>query len=161
MQPADMKNLLLLIFCGISFCGFTQVHSSMPPEANNFYNKALPSIKPAIKTFIEKKALKLKSRSVDTDSLINKLKSDPLLNGINQYSIEAVIVLIMVQVSKNADTDLKDLVVKMRKTNEYGAGESYHKTEIILNHKSKMAETIAIFMNRIFPFQESAIKNLK
>ncbi len=156
-----MKNLLPFIFCGISFCGFAQVHTAMPPEATALYNNAMRSIKPEIKNLIEKGANKLKNRNVNSDSLANELKKDPLLKGINQHDIEAIIVLIMVQASKNADADLKNLVIKMRKTNDQNSTESYNGTEAIIDHKSKIAETLAVVMKKISGSQENAINNLK
>ncbi len=156
-----MKNLLPFIFCGFSFCSFAQVHSAMPPEANAFYNNAMRSINPAIKSLIEKNAHKLKSRNVDSDSLTNELKKDPLLKGINQHDIDAIVVLIMVQASKNADADLKNLVLKMRTANDQNSDQSYNGTEIILEHKSRIAETIGMVMKKISASQESVINNLR
>ncbi len=154
-----MKNLLLIIFCGFSFCSFAQVHSAMPPEASLFYTNAMNSIKPAIKSLIETDAHKLKNRNINADSLNNKLKNDPLLKGMKQHDIEAVGVLIMVQASKNADAELKNLVMNMHKTNEQNSAEN--ETEMILEHKSKIAEAIAVSMKKISPSEESVINNLK
>lgn len=157
-----MKNLLPFIFCAISFCGFAQVHSAMPPEAIVFYNNAMRSIKPAIKDVIQKNANKLRSRNINPDSLNSELKKDPLLKGMNQKDVEAITVLIMVQASKNADSDLKNLVIKMRKTNDSNyANQDFNGTETILEHKSKIAETVAVAMEKISGSQENSINNLK
>ena len=119
-----MKNLLPFIFCGFSFCSFAQVHSAMPPEASAFFNNAMRSIKPEIKNLIERNANNLKGRNVNADSLTNTLKKDPLLKKINQHDIEAITVLIMVQASKNADAELKNLVINMRKNNNQSSQEN-------------------------------------
>ncbi|HEY8660094.1 MAG TPA: hypothetical protein VIL78_13760, partial [Hanamia sp.] len=76
------------------------------------------------------------------------------------HDIDAIAVLIMVQASKNADEDLKNLVMNMRKNNDQSALDS-NKTETILDQKSKMAKNISMVMKKIPASQESAINNLK
>lgn len=71
-----MKNLLLCILYAFSTGCFAQVNSAMPPEANIFYNSAMDAINPVIKNLIEKNANNLKSRHVNTDSLISALKKE-------------------------------------------------------------------------------------
>jgi len=152
-----MKNLLLYFFCSISFCSIAQVHSAMPPEATTFYINAMCCIKPEIKYLIVKKAAVLKSNN--TDSLLKALKRTNLLSNLSTPELEAVIVLIMVQASKNADTNLKELVINMVKTGQNSEGSS--KTKIILDYKSNMAESIKSLMKKIAPSRESVIDNLK
>lgn len=155
-----MKNLLLFIFSHVTFCSFAQVHSAMPPEAGSFYNKAMPSINPDIKILIEKNAVHLKSAQVDTDSLSYALKKDPLLKKMKQPDLDAIAVLILVQASKNADADLKTLVINMRKTNNQNT-QKVDATVSLLEYKSKIAEGIPLLMKKISDSQESAINNLR
>jgi len=132
----------------------------MPPEAGSFYNKAMPSINPDIKILIEKNAVHLKSAQVDTDSLSYALKKDPLLKKMKQADLDAIAVLILVQASKNADADLKTLVINMRKNN----GQNTQKddaTVSLLEYKSKIAEGIPLLMKKISDSQENAINNLR
>ena len=91
-----MKNLLPLFFLGFIFPAFAQVNSVLPAEANTFYNTAMQSIKPEIKSIIEKNANKLKGRNIDTDSLLNELHKNGLLKNDGQDDLQALIVLIMV-----------------------------------------------------------------
>jgi hypothetical protein len=97
----------------------------------------------------------------DTDSLTNALKKDPLLKGINQHSLEAITVLIMVQASKNADEDLKNLVIKIREANDQNSTEISKGTEVIIDHKSQIAETVADVMKKIPFSQQNTINNLR
>ncbi|MDQ2718844.1 MAG: hypothetical protein M3Z26_03640 [Bacteroidota bacterium] len=156
-----MKNLLLIIFNSFSLFSFSQVNSAMPPEASLFYTDAMRSIKPATKTLIEKDARKLKNRSIDADSLTRELKSDNLFKDMTQHDIEGVAVLIMVQVSKNADTELKNLVMDRNKSNAQKPGRNYNDAEMILEYKSQIAEMITIAIKKISPSAESVINNLK
>jgi hypothetical protein len=155
-----MKYLLPFLFCSFSLSSFAQVHSAMPPEASSLYNYAMKSINPEIKNLIEREAHNLKGRNIDADNLINTLKKDPLLKKLDQHDIDAIAVLIMVQASKNADEDLKNLVMNMRKNNDQSSLDS-NKTETILDQKSKMAKNISMVMKKISASQESAINNLK
>ncbi len=71
-------------------------------------------IKPGIKNLIEKNANKLTLRKVNIDSLIKELHKNPLLKKGNEKDLEAITILILVQVSKNADNELKDIVIHMK-----------------------------------------------
>ena len=95
-----MKNILPLLFLFLSHYTFAQVNSVLPSEANNFYENAMVRIKPGIKNIIEKNANKLSLRKVNIDSLIKELHKNPLLQKGNEKDLEAITVLILVQVSK-------------------------------------------------------------
>lgn len=136
----------------------------MPPEANAFYSKAMANIKPQIKNIIEKNANGLKGRTINTDSLLKALIKNQLLINATPQDIEAIGVLIMVQTSKNADADLKDLVINMHK-NERGKTQANdtpgNKVESILENKSKIAENVSILMKRISGAQDVVINSLR
>ena len=156
-----MKKLLHFVFFAVSFRGFAQVHPSMPPEANDFYNKAMVTIKPALKNLVEINSNKFKNRTVNADSLINELKKNELLKDLNENDIEAITVLIMVQASKNADADLKNLVIKTRSATDQNPGIKYESAQQILEQKSRITATIPVVMKRISASGESTINNLK
>lgn len=154
-----MKNLLPFLFCLFSFCSIAQVNTVMPPEANTFYSKAMANIKPQIKNIVEKNADVLKGRTINADSLSKALIKNQLLKNATPQDIEAIGVLIMVQASKNADADLKDLVINMNK-NEREKNAPDNKVESILENKSKIAENVSILMKRISGTQDVVINNL-
>lgn len=156
-----MKFLLLFLFLGISFTNYGQIHSVMPPEANTFYDNAMSTIKPAIRNLVEKNASRLKGRNVNADSLFRVLQKDPQLKNIRQAEIEAITVLIMVQASRNADADLKNLVINMPKGHDENVSDfSQQKVQSIVANKSQIAKNISIVMKKISP-SESLIENLK
>lgn len=155
-----MKNLLLFTFCCFTFCAFSQVNNAMPPEANLFYNNAMRSIKPEIQNLVKSDAKKLENKNINTDSLTQALTKNPLLKKYNYREIEGISVLILVQACKNADENLKNLVLKLRNAQERNSA-SFNETQAILEHKSKIAESITTIIKKIIPSQESVINNLK
>jgi hypothetical protein len=154
-----MKNLLSVLFSFIFFSSIAQVNTVMPQEANTFYSKAMPSIKPQIKSFIEKNAAALKEKTINIDSLCKALSKDQLLKNASVQDIEAIGVLIMVQATKNADDDLKSLVINKHKNGSELNTDS--KVETILENKSRMAESASELMKRISGAQDLVINNLR
>jgi hypothetical protein len=158
-----MKNLLLLFFILFSISGYCQVNSVIPPEANALYNNAIRTINPAIKDLVEKNAGKLKGRRVNMDSLTKSLSHDKLFKNASQSDVEAITVLIMVQISRNADADLKSLVVNMHRSDNASpdADESSKKVETLLSAKSEIAENITLVMKRMPGVADMTLENLK
>lgn len=159
-----MKIFLPFIFFSLSIAGYSQVNSVMPPEADLFYIHAMQTVKPEIKSTIEKNARNLKNRNVDTDSLSGFLRTDQSLKDITQKGIEAIAILIMIQSSKNADADLKEMVVNMQKDD----GKSVSKdnphsgsVETILKNKSQIAANVSMLLKKLGSFQDIALNDLK
>ncbi len=158
-----MKKLLPLIFLSFAFTTFGQVNYTMPPEANAFYDNAMQKINPAIKSLIEKKADNLKGRSVNMDSLLTQLHKETVLKNSSKESLQAITVLIMVQLSKNADADLKNLVINLskNKTRDTISETSENKVANILANKSLIAEGVTIALKKMPAAQEIVLENLK
>jgi hypothetical protein len=163
-----MKNLLPFVFCFLSLCCYAQINTAMPQEANTFYKKAMPTIKAGIRRIIEKDAISLKGRTVNIDSLTKSLTKSPVLKFATKQDIEAIAVLIMVQISNNADEELKELVIHIAKTNtqinpanENDKNSPEKKVERILANKSMIAENVSLVMKRITGAQNVVINNLR
>lgn len=159
-----MKNFLSLIFYSLSFTGYSQVNSVMSPEADLFYNHAMKTINPEIKSTIEKNANNLKNRIVDTDSLSGFLHSDESLKNITSKGIDAIAILIMVQTSRNADAILKDLVVNMQKDKDKSLSKhNSHSAsvEVILNNKSQIAANVSVLIQKLGSSRDLVLDNLK
>lgn len=138
----------------------------MPSEANTFYQNAMLTIKPGIKNIIEKNANKLTRRSVDVDSLIKELHKIPLLRGGNEKDLEAITVLILVQVSRNADADLKDLVIHMRHSNSEMKNEEEEENckntaALLVENKSEIAQSISVIMKKLSGSAEMVMDKFK
>jgi hypothetical protein len=157
-----MKKILPFLFLGFSYNSMAQVNYTMPQEANTFYNNAMEKIKPSIKTIIIKNAQNLKGHHVNMDSLISQLHKESSLKNSSKENLQAIAVLIMVQISKNADADLKNLVINMPK-NKIASESENHENKVagIVANKSLIAETVTIAMKKISGSQEKILDNLK
>jgi hypothetical protein len=163
-----MKNLLLLFFFALSHNSYAQLNSVMPAEATSFYNSAMQKIKPELKTIIEKNANKLKGRTINIDSLAIELRKDTFLKNSNENDLQAIVVLIMVQISKNADADLKNLVIHMHKktgqndnTNSSIKESSENMVENILANKRQIAENVSSVIEKMPGLTQSLKDELK
>ncbi len=173
-----MKNFLLFLCIVFTHQSIAQVPMAMPPDADAFYKNAMPIIKPQLKNVIVKSASILKNQPVNSESLIKALHSNPALKGMSDENIEAISTLIMVQASKDADEDLKEMVLSMRNNNEAepvsdtncgGKNETLQEIndkkqlmlQRIMNRKSKMAEEISLVIKKIYDNKENIINNLK
>lgn len=157
-----MKIFLSLFFLPFSIHVFAQVNSVMPNEATVFYNNAMEVIKPGIKNCIEKNANKLKGRNVNVDSLKFMLSKQASLKNSTAVDLEALILLIMVQISKNADRDLKELVTNRKLVSE--SNESDHlgkRIQMILTNKSHLAGCISIRIKILDGIQQTIIDQFK
>jgi hypothetical protein len=182
-----MKNLLLFAFCiSILQSLDAQVPTAMSPEAGTFYSNAMPAIRQQVKNIVLQTASAIKHYKVNSDSLLQNLRSNKTLKGLSNNDIEGITVLIMVQASHDADADLKSMVLGMNRRNEQkqqqpatiqtvsekNAGnktrsiEDIHdmqnlKLRVIMERKSRMAEETNELMKKISDSQQTIINNLK
>lgn len=105
-----MKNIFCTTLLLLSLFCFSQKQETVSPEAEAFYNKALPVIKPAYKNLVSQTAKQLRNRRVNADSLFNALKTNSILGSLNGGDIEAVCFLVLMQASKDAGEDLKTIM---------------------------------------------------
>lgn len=161
-----MKNILPLLLLFLSHFAFAQVNSVLPSEANTFYQNAMLTVKPQIKTLIEKNANKLTGHSINVDSLIKELHKNPLFKNGNEKDLEAITVLILVQASKNADNELKDLVIHMRRSDSENKGEtdienSKNTAAQLVENKSHIAQSVSQIMQKISGSTEMVMDKFK
>ncbi len=181
-----MKNLLLLAFSTLFLVNSNaQVTTIMPPDANTFYNNSMPLLRPAVKNIVLQTAKSMKNRRANSDSLSKTLRVNSILKGMRSNDIEGIVVLIMVQASKDADADLKNMVMGISRQNEQKsenrpfaqpvsddmddkAGSKNNEQEMqnlrlqmIMDRKSKMAEEVSYVMKKISGTQQNIINNLK
>lgn len=162
-----MKKILLSICIVLSLQAKSQVHSAMPPEANEFFDKAMPVINPSVKNLITQSAMNLKNRRANADSLVKALRNNRLLKSMNDENIAGITTLIMVQASKDADEDLKKMVLGMKNDTQQVSTDDEIKDkkqlalQLILNRKSNMAEEISLVLKRIPQDKENIINSLK
>ena len=155
-----MKNILPLIFLFLSHYTFAQVNSVLSSDANTFYQDAMLTIKPQIKSLIEKNANKLTGRKVNVDSLVKELHKNSFLKNGNQKDLEAITVLILVQASKNADSELKDIVIHVRQSNSQNENDK-STAAFLVENKSHIAAAVSLIMKEISGSPEMVMDKFK
>ena len=136
-----MKNLLPFIFCAFFLPTYSQVNSSMPAEAHLFYQKAMEVLQPEIRRKVESIAKKLEGRTVNADSLSMEIKKDIVFKKQKSIKMEAITILILVQASRNADADLKEMVINMANEKDTSS-RAFNKTKPLLEYKSALAKNL-------------------
>lgn len=166
-----MKNLLIFALSIFIFSKNiqAQVPKAMPPDADEFYNKSISLLRPQVKKIILQTAENIKHSKINADSLSEALHKNASLKGMSNNAIEGITVLIMVQASKDADADLKKIVLEISHRNEQNnalakdeinASEN-SKLQMIMERKSGMAEEISYVMKKLSGSQQTIIDNLK
>ncbi len=165
-----MKNLLffaLLIFIFPKISN-AQVSKTMPADADEFYNKSMPLLRPQVKKIVLQTAENIKHNKINADSLSRALNKNSALKGMSNKDIAGITVLIMVQASKDSDADLKKMVLEISRQNDKENALANQnevqnsKLQIIIDRKSGMAEEISYVMKKISrPERQDIINNLK
>ena len=177
-----MKNLLLFGFCFFSVFKSinAQVPIAMPPEANAFYNNSMLLLKPQLKEIILQTAKALKYHKANADSLSQTLHAHAELKGMSNNNIEGITVLILVQASKDADVELKQIVMEIchrneqkkegqttvHRVNENSSAEDINeiqnlKIQRIIDRKSRIAEETNYVMKKNSGMQQIIANDLK
>lgn len=159
-----MKNLLILTCLVFSTNIFAQSPVAMPADAYTFYNNAMPVLRPQIKNIIIQTANGLKNRRPNVDSLKKKLNTNAALKKMNDNDIDGITILIMVQASKEADSDLKQMVLSMNKNNE--SKDEINETkqiklQLIMDRKSDISQETNNVMKKFSGSEQSIINNLR
>ncbi len=159
-----MKNLLILACFAFSANTFGQSPIAMPADAYTFYNNAMPVLRPQIKNIVMQTANGLKNQRPNADSLKKKLNTNALLKKMSENDIDGITILIMVQASKNADSDLKQMVLSMNKNNE--SKDEINETkqiklQLIMDRKSDISQETNNVMKKFSGSEQSIINNLR
>lgn len=164
-----MKILLFFALTSIIISKglYSQVPKAMPPDADEFYTQSMPLLRPQVKKIVLQTAETIKHSKINADSLSQALHRNAALKGMRNNDIEGITVLIMVQASKDADADLKKMVLEISRRNDQNSTVAKEndventKLQMIMDRKSGMAEEISYVMKRISGSQQNIINNLK
>lgn len=113
-----MKKLFFVITVFNTLTAFSQNTALTNQQAEDFYNKAMPVMRPALKNIVLTNARQLKGRTVNADSLTQALKNNGQISNLQSTDIEAMVMLIMMQASKDANEDMKNMLAEMKKIND-------------------------------------------
>ena len=156
--------MLPLLFLFLACQAFSQVNAVLPSEANGFYENTMQSIKPAVKNLIEKNANNLTGQKINVDSLIRELRKNSLLKGGNENDLEAITVLILVQVSRNVDTNLKEMVIHKKndgKENEEEKQREKNYATLLVENKSEIAQNVSFIMKKLSVSSQTVMDKFK
>lgn len=153
-----MKKFLLLNFVIVSLTASAQMHHTLPPEASVLYNEAKQSIKPEILNFVVNKSAQLAAVDVEADSLLNALRKEQVLKGLDEEGLRTVALLILVKCSYNVDQELKNKVLQIQK--QEVEEMNFDKTAPLLEKKSRLARQ-ALRWLRQMDDQTAALRRLQ
>lgn len=181
-----MKTLLFFASLTLLFSNglIGQVSKRMPPDADEFYDKSMPFLRPQLKSIVLQNAKTIENRKINADSLSQALRRNNALKGMSNNDIEGIIVLIMIQATKDADADLKKMVIEISRRNNQkkesvsNSGTANKnglkkesqdditevqnlKLQMIMDRKSDMAEEVSNVMKKISGAQQNIINSLK
>jgi hypothetical protein len=180
-----MKRLILFAYCTCLLIPFinAQVSKRMPPDAIVFYDKATTIIKPRLKNFITSKSITLGDHNANADSLKKKFRNEIQLKTMNNNDINAIIIIVFVQAYRQADDELKHLVMAISrgnynnkngqatvrsvsaKTKTFSEEEikdmENQKIQMIIDKKNQIAQETDYLMNSISGLLPDIINHLK
>ncbi|RYY60764.1 MAG: hypothetical protein EOO05_08785 [Chitinophagaceae bacterium] len=113
-----LRYLFSLAFCAACLVVAAQRPVQPDAESEAFFNEAMAVIKPAYKNVVQKTAAGMKGRDPNVDSLVKALKKEPALAPMPPGDIEAMAFLVMMQASKLAEEDLKNVMAGVKKINQ-------------------------------------------
>lgn len=114
-------STLLLFSCSV----LAQNKLTVTAQEQAFYDKAMPAIKKEYKNLVFQTAAQLKGKNINSDSLINAMKGNRMLTGLNGNDIEALAFLVLMEASKSSQEDMKSIMAETKQINSQK--ESYRK----------------------------------
>ena len=136
-----MKKLSFLIILFNTLAAFSQNSTIANQQAEDFYNKAMPAIRPALKNIIQTNASQLKGRTVNADSLGRALKNNKQLSQLQSVDIDALVMLIMMQMSKDANQDMKNMLIEMKRVNDEKK-QMREATQLMKQQQARMKDSL-------------------
>ena len=109
------------IYLSLAFflnCFIAQSQEPIPADADGFYNKAMTSINAKHTSWIKRTAIAANAQKMDEARIRNLASGYGAQNNFNEMDIEALVMLVMMQVSKDNTQDMKDMMEEMKRTNE-------------------------------------------
>jgi hypothetical protein len=78
----------------------------------------MPTIKPAYKNLVIQTASQMRGRAINQDSLTRAFHSNKLLKNLHGMDIEALVALVMMDASKDTESDLKSMMADMKTSSQ-------------------------------------------
>ena len=113
-----MKTVFCIALLSFSIKMFAQNITTVTPQEQAFYDKAMPAIKKEYKNLVLQTAGQLKGRNINSDSLIRMMKGNKILGDLNDGDIEGLVFLVLMEASKSAQDDLKTVMGQTKAINK-------------------------------------------
>jgi hypothetical protein len=84
-----------------------------------------------------------------------------MLKGRNEIEIQAIAILILVQASKNADNNLKEMVIHKKQSNPESENKDKTYASQLVENKSEIAQTVLFMMKKLSGTQEMVMEKFK
>lgn len=177
-------------FFALFFTIYFTLHLSaqtIDPKADSLYNKIMGAARPEIKNWVYSTASKYRTKDVDKNILVANKEFGSL--NLKAMDLDALTFLLMMQMSKDAESDLRQSLqsIKMRNAAKAtqreqlqqgkarvrtdslhntdnslgGNNDEQLKLQLITDRRQKALETISNLMKKMSETQNSIIQNLK
>jgi hypothetical protein len=159
-----MKNRLLFasIFLLLHYLSFSQsiTIQPLPPQADAFYDKAMPQARTDIKSWVIKTAVQWKTKPADEPMLRNTAKNQ--FPDMKVVDLDALVVLVMTKCANDEERDLKEQIDELRKITDQQASQRQRSSiSGMQERRSKFIVAITNNMKKVLPVQESIIQSFK
>jgi hypothetical protein len=187
-----MKYLLSLLLVIAGLQAFSQDPFLVPQNADAFYNRAYPSVNKKYRSLTEQTVKAFKGKEVIADSSIRQnLHGRASLDKLTALDIDALVVFVLVQTSKDEIAEMKGLMAEIKKNNmakkeqrtkpsrpatseaqkeqavrdaakDGGFANSPQKQlEKLMEHRNQVNQLISSLMEKVGAAQDDIIKKLK
>jgi hypothetical protein len=90
---------------------------SVPADAEAFYKKAMPAINVKYRQLVQQIATQLKGKDIIADSIATTLRNSGNIIKLGNADIDALVVLVMMEASKDSQEELKSVMMEMKRKN--------------------------------------------
>jgi len=159
-----MKNRLLLtpillLFSYFSFSQSTTIQP-IPPQAEAFYEKAMPQARTEIKSWVIKTAVQWKTKPADEPLLRNTAKNQ--FPEMKSTDIDALVVLVMTKCANDEERDLKEQIEELKKITDQQASQRQRSTiSNMQDRRTKFIVAVTNNMKKVSPVEESIIHSFR
>ena len=114
MKNTISVSVILFLCTAVS----AQNNTSIPPKADTLYNKLMAAANPLKKNWIQKTAFKYRGKEITELKAMNEVTgASPVLGKMNEGDIEALAFLVLMQASKNAEEDVRNIMTGVKNMN--------------------------------------------
>jgi hypothetical protein len=112
-----MKQIICTLLLLGSLKSMAQELFTVPADAEVFYNKAMPVIHVKYRKLVERTSARVKDTDITADSITKILNRSGIGVNLGIADIDALVMFVMIEVSKDAREDIKELIMEIKKNN--------------------------------------------